>query len=358
MDNLQLLIVEDEEKQRKMYSDQINFYNKSSEIKIDFSLIDDLNSGLEEINKKFFDAAIIDLKLSKSEDMPEGNIIIKQIQENKRFPVIVISGFIEDLDDRIIENALLKKYDRANCDIQNILKDIVSVYNTGITKILGGKGEIEKYLNEIFWKHISGNFESYYDIEDSEKVLLRQISYHLSEYLDNTPEKYNSFEMYIIPPIKSEICTGDILQKSDQFYIVLNPSCDLVIRSYENNIPKRNSDRLLISKINRLKDLNEFSSFVFDTSLGKDKKEIIKKYISNSKRERYHFLPSNKIFSDMIIDFQSLENISFEEVKTYERIAAITGPFIKDIVARFSQYYSRQGQPDFDVDRILNSILR
>ena len=34
----------------------------------------------------------------------------------------------------------------------------------------------------------------------------------------------------------------------------------------------------------------------------------------------------------------------------------VAAPFVKDIVARFSAFYARQGQPDFDFDALLTDL--
>ena len=34
--------------------------------------------------------------------------------------------------------------------------------------------------------------------------------------------------MYIIPPIKKHYHTGDIIEKDDELFIILNPACDIV----------------------------------------------------------------------------------------------------------------------------------
>jgi hypothetical protein len=53
-----------------------------------------------------------------------------------------------------------------------------------------------------------------------------------------------------------------------------------------------------------------------------------------------------------------LYSISIEDLeKNYDRVATISNHFLQDIIARFSQYYSRQGQPDYDFDLMLEKIL-
>ncbi|EMU6246077.1 hypothetical protein WOA06_001781, partial [Campylobacter jejuni] len=45
------------------------------------------------------------------------------------------------------------------------------------------------------------------------------------------------------------------------------------------------------------------------------------------------------------IYFQDLISVKKEEISDYVRVASISYPFLKDIIARFSRYYARQGSP-------------
>jgi hypothetical protein len=56
-----------------------------------------------------------------------------------------------------------------------------------------------------------------------------------------------------------------------------------------------------------------------------------------------------------LIDFQDVTTISF--TNDLERIATISSPFIKDIISRFSNYYSRQGQPTFNQKKIIDGLF-
>ena len=60
--------------------------------------------------------------------------------------------------------------------------------------------------------------------------------------------------------------------------------------------------------------------------------------------------------------------INFRKVNTYKPkdfdskfdkpLVQISMAFTKDIVSRFSSYYSRQGQPDFDFDTLTEELKR
>ena len=88
------------------------------------------------------------------------------------------------------------------------------------------------------------------------------------------------------------------------------------------------------------------------------KKGEVEKYIRNTKKERYHYLPSfGSRIPGFLIDFQDINRINPEDLTTYDRVASVDEPFLKDIIARFTSYYARQGSPDLDMDIILKKLI-
>lgn len=367
--NLELLIVEDDEKQIKIYKDAIDKSNENNdEIKIQYTISKNLDDGLQNLRNpdNKFDVAIVDLKLGADDIEGRGKQIIKEIKDNLRFPIVVITGH-KDLigEDLQNQNYLFKIYNRTEKDTKEILNEIIEIYETGLTKILGRKGLIAKYLQEIFWNHIANNIEELSPFlkssENQEQILLRYILGHLTAYLELNKmgeyEKYNPAEFYIMPPIKNrKITTGDIIKENsqDKYFIVLTPSCDTVIRN-QNGETFRNAEYFILSSPVEWNSIENFNELNVDS--GKGKKNKLNEFIKN-KKERYHFLPPFKNIKGYFIDFQSINSKECESVeKNYTIIAHITKDFLKDIISRFSSYYSRQGQPEinFDVDSLIKS---
>lgn len=364
MSKLNLLIVENDELNVKLYESQVERYNKRSKsLDIECFIKKDLSSGLEALDKEHYDAAIVDLKLSQSTLKAEGNEILLKIKDTKRFPVFIISGFVDDLDDMFDdENTFFKVYDREGLDVQKVLNDMVKIYKTGITNILGRKGVIEKHLNSIFWRHLSGSFEAWLNDEEEtrkEEKLLKYISQYLFQYLDVDEsgefDKYDSHEFYLYPSVRPEYVTGDLFfdKNSNDSFILLTPACDMVIR----DIGTRNADKILLLHICNWNSMTEFSGVSSEMSPNNKKRRKLTDYMQNNK-ERYHFLPPYFDISGGFIDFQSVKSVDAETLNTgYTRIATVSPLFLKDIMARFGRYYSRQGQPDLNIEKIQNQML-
>lgn len=339
---MKLIIVEDDNDQITAYLDAISALNAEGGTQIEEpKIVRTLTEALSAIENENFDAAVVDLKLSNGQDY-EGNDIIKQIVNIKRFPVFVYSAHLGDLDPAIPESFFFQKFEKTGTVLlRDILIKIRDIYKTGVTKILGRGGTIEKHLIDIFWKHVAESFDNLCRKGIDEKQLLRYITGHLYEYLeigeaDGTFKKYLPEEVYIKPSIKSRFFTGSIIKEKngDKKFIILTPQCDIV-----NN----KANHLLLASIRNLTDnlIQEWK---------RSAPEILKNVMNNSGPYQYYFLPPSSNFEGGLVNFQELESVESGSIgERFDIVAAVNSQFLKDIVAKFSFYYSRQGAPEIEV---------
>jgi CheY-like chemotaxis protein len=353
MSPVKLLIIEDEPPQIQVYEDVISQYNKKNDLKIEFTICKSYEEGVKALNTPDYDAAIIDLKLSNTEEL-EGRKLVESVYQKIRIPIIVYSGSIAQIDD-IKENALLKKKLRTE-QLSNILNEIIGIYNTGITRFLRPSGTIDNKLTHIFWNHLSNDLELWIKHNNSD-TLLRYILSHFQEYLDINPigdfEDYHPSEVFIKPPVKKNLHTGDLVKFDGGYYILMTPACDMVFNYKRNEkgelIPYRKADTMLVAPAREF----DYKTLCLNKKGEVDKGKITE-YVKNG-NYRFHYLPPCINENGFLIDFQDLRSISFDS--KIERIATISSPFIKDIISRFANYYSRQGQPTFQQDAIIESFI-
>jgi len=289
--------------------------------------------------------------LSTTSEGSEGNKIIGKIKKCQRFPIFVVSGFPQDLEDSFSgENAFFKVYKRDQKEFKEILNEIVSIYKTDITKILGSGANsiifsIGKKLQELFWSHLSYSFDEISKSSmDTQKVLKRytltQLIEHLSVDEFISPELYYPGEMYVFPPFQKQdhLATGILLKEKDtgNVFIILTPLCDMVIRK-----KGRKAKRISLVRIEEI-----------DGVLSANKKQE-KKLFKNNFCLYYHFLPPAQKFIGGFINFQHINSKEEKEIdKNFLIIGKVAAPFLKDIISRFSSYYARQGQPEIDIQSI------
>lgn len=363
---IKLLIVEDNKSQIQLYEDAIDEFNTNTDIEIIANICETLENGLDVIENKQFDAAIVDLRLTGTDvGNASGNTIILRIVGSIRIPVYIVSGNLQDLDPSIQKNYFIKLIGRDTQEKTDILKDISKTYKTGITNILGNKGLIEVYLNKIFWDHLCKGMDYWADLGVSspevEKYLLRYVISHLGEYLnqnnDGADEICDPAEVYILPPIKTRFSSGDILKEtsSGATYVLMTPACDTVIR-VPGQLGSRKARYFLLVKILEMKLLTDLAG---KPNGSQQKTDLALNYVKNNKGSEYHFLPEFNVMSASVIDFQDVKSVPCGDVESdFTRICSIATSFYKDITSRFSTYYARQGQPEMDFNKLAKDIAK
>ena len=228
MKQLKLLIVDDDPSQVQLLLDKIK--EKSVELKKDEIEIitENFNSGEEAIIRVTsgeYDVAVIDLKLSKDLKKTDGNDVIIEIKKKMRFPIFVLSNFLQDLDPVLEkETDVFKIKERSSTDLGILIDEIVIIYKSGISRLFGESGELVGFvtqaLSELFWERIAVSWkyliEKIPDQSARLKIISRQLSSILKEKMEINDlgfEKSEPFEMYMIPSLKNHTYTGDILKK-------------------------------------------------------------------------------------------------------------------------------------------------
>ncbi|WP_296311002.1 hypothetical protein [Winogradskyella sp. UBA3174] len=346
---MNILVVDDDTKQNKILKDSIELFNKTSNVQITLDEAITLDDGLKKLRKNSYDGAIVDMRLEPNDTDGLGNQILNEIKSKLRFPVRVVSGHLGDLEPELqSENYLFRCTTRGDEDYDVILSEFQDIHSTGITGILNNKGLIETNINNIFWRHISEILPEFVNHKKAnpdwevEKVLLRYISSHILEYLeisiDNNLEPVHNIEFYIKPPVKEKVFTGDILKVvgTNDYGIILTPACDLATDSKRTE-PKAEYVTICI--------IDKYTTITMGKNSG-DTRNLK----SNKADLKFHFLPETILFEGGFINFQRILSVPINDIANkskFEVECVITNPFRKDIISRFGNYFSRQGQPSF-----------
>jgi CheY-like chemotaxis protein len=368
METINILMVEDDSVQQQLYSDAVEDYCQDLD-GIEMNLIFSTNAtdAMSKLDSISFDVVFLDLLLdgdTSSEGIASGNQVLTHILDTDTIrPVVyIVSGTLHSLESRfndVFENPLMRKFSRDE-DTNIVLSDLIKVWKTGVTKILGRSGKLNKLINEIYFKHLAKGFSFWQDKGiDMESALLRYTALHLTEYLD-LPEKdseqeressYFEPEFYIYPPIKNSISTGDIIDFDSKKYVLLTPACDISPRQAPGKI-EYNVDTVILAELVKL-DKNVFDvlgiKYHLTETTPKRWDAFERDQRTKQQKQRFHYIPKYLDICESVIDFKRLRNIPIQDYldngKT-KRIATISTPFLRDIQSRFSSYYGRQGQPN------------
>ncbi|WP_133543433.1 hypothetical protein [Mesocricetibacter intestinalis] len=329
--------------------------------------------------KENFHALIVDLKLESEDERKDdenysGNILLQNIIHKEILPIIVRTGFPNKMTKKINKN-IIKCYSKETPALEEIVKELIDYYKTSMFSIFGSRGKVDEYIKDFFWNILPACFIDKkeelngLDKEIQEKVIIRYVSSWFNnkymfdkKYIDAEP-----IEMYMFPNSIEQVCNCDIYERkykeSCDYYIVLTPSCDLA---------NKKIDEVILCKIKKYNEVPQFieSLTKYNTEPSKTSKnakkakESLTRWFRNAHTGsiRYHFLPKFSKFSGGFIDFRSIISLKYDsktgKIKNryYKKIGVITESFKRDIVARFSSYYHRQGQPEFNSDSVLSNL--
>jgi hypothetical protein len=355
MSDFRLLIADDDEQELNVCRESVTRYQDEKHRDIALVQCKTVDEALQKLDNSF-DGAIIDLKFADQGN--EGNQIIRRIVESQfRIPVAILTGTPGTADSGFSYIGVFKKGETGYNDILDVF---FGIYDTGLTRIMGGRGIIEENLNKVFLHNLLPQSDTWVTYgknspSKTEKALLRFILNHLTQLLDDDEDLCFPEEAYIYPPLHDGLKTGCIVkQKGTQgLCVVLNPACDLIIRGSG----QFNTDRILFVGIDE-------PSKVYDHILEKlktegEKTEKLKTILSNRHTLYHHWLPKTDFFPGGFINFRKLTTLTKKEYeKQFEKPHIQVSPhFVKDILSRFSSYYARQGQPDIQCDKIIGEII-
>ena len=357
MSKLRLLVVEDRAQDITTFRDVLEEYKDDTKRDIDpieCGTSEEAEKALENLDGSF-DGAIIDLKLGNLDD--EGNELIRKIGKSFfRIPIFIFTARPSDVDESIEG---VEVYIKGEIGYYELLDRLWNIYETGLPHIMGGRGEMERVLSEVFKKNIFPQIDKW--IEHSkqdgqnktQRALTRHTLSHLYHLFDDGQEHFFPEEFYLCPPMSESITTGSIVKEnvSNQSFVILSPACDLVIRDKGGF----KTDRILLVNIEQEDNimdeaLTEIKKMPDNRRKKEKMKEKVEEVFKNNYTYYYHWLPKTDFFLGGFLNFRKLkaldENRFAEEFS--KPFIQISPSFVKDIVSRFSSFYARQGQPDID----------
>ena len=171
MSKLRLLIVEDNQRDLRSFRNSVNRYSHEKKRHIESVECQNLDEALKMLDNSF-DGAIIDLKLAHQGD--EGNQVIEKIIESfYRIPVAIFTGNRGSLDENLNEKIMLiDVFIKGATGYDEILDKLWDIYNTGLTRIMGGRELIEQQLSKVSLKNLLPQIDTWvsYGKEDPERT--------------------------------------------------------------------------------------------------------------------------------------------------------------------------------------------
>lgn len=342
---IEILAIEDEKKLREMLEDSVKTYNISKKLdtenKVNIKCLEDDSQLGDLLFRNKYDCLVLDINWGNN-NPNGGRELIRQILENKRIPVVVYSGRLNQIED-IEERFGFQKFDRT-VKFSRVLDYIVSVKQTKIFDLLGYDGELDKIITDIFWKDIDKSLKSInLEEELDSKALARVLTTRIINYLSvsNEDDKYKYYEFYINPSLTKDCHNGDIYKLDDEYFLVITPECQLI----------------KINTVNLIKiDFSEkIEEKVLESPKTEKRMSALRRLITEGDCSEHYIPPFNDL-RHALVNFRNISTLEKSKLTEDKKIITVNPIYMKNIQSRFSQYYSRQGQPDINVDHLYNFI--
>ena len=412
MNPFKILLVEDDEDYQSRFKDSVEVFKKQhNNLDVKYDIKENVRD-VANIKDASYDGAIIDLHLDGNDQ--GGNEIVQNLHDEfSKIPIIFVTSFADSVDHH---PSVINIRRREDGSYHSDLLLFQQIQEIGLTHIIGGGGLIEQQLRDVYLENLLPQIETWIsygeayketDPKRTKKALLRYALNHLLQRLEEDNELFFPEEVYLYPPVidevttKSKLTTGSIVRENTQWFVVLSPACDLVLRNGQSK-----TERILFAEIEKEDDivnrlLNRSQKITDDEKENKVKENILqffeteeetvivnrvlnhlKRITDDEKREEmradilqrlsrnnhtfhYHWLPPVKFkisdnesldFDGGFLNFRKLEALSKKKfrAKFKDPLIQISPFFVKDIVSRFSSYYARQGQPDIDSKDFVN----
>ncbi len=357
MNKIELIVVEDDLGEQQVVRDTAYAYEIDRDRTVGLTFYDNVEEAVANINGNF-DGVILDMKLHN--DQEGGSKILAEMEKASfRVPVVFVTSYPSLVNQSAI---VLRTRVRGEETYREDFDLFFDLYNTGLTKIMGGRGTIEDTLKMVFAKNIMNPPQlaawiqyGKADPARTEKALLRFTLNHLMQLLEDDEADCFPEEVYLYPPLYEGLKSGSIVKQKegDGLRIILNPACDLVVRASG----QFNTDKILLIEI-------DDGPKVYEHVLKKiecveEKRDKMQAILKNRHTLYHHWLPRTNFFPGGFINFRKLTALSKKEfLHQYNRPHIQVSPnFVKDILSRFSSYYARQGQPDIDNSGFVSEVV-
>jgi len=333
----------------------------------------DFDDGLVVLEREHFDLLILDLRrggLKEGEGDDAGLQVLQAIKLRRFIPVVFYTALPKHIPDGI-KTPLVRVVGK-NEGLGGLLTAVKEIFATKLPRVNRGFiRHVEGVQREYMWEFVAKNWAEFGTSSDHTSIayfLARRLAMSLSDaavgqfVLDLggdmgsaalTAGHVHPMRLYVMPPLHIDPLVGELfrgdVEGGEGYWILLTPSCDLA---------QKKADRVVLAKAELLTDMAAHKAVHEGKADGKLKDALkdVERLLSNSKSDRYFYLPECLEIPDLIIDLQHLVGCPCEVLDKLHRVATLDSPFAESLVARFLRYFGRLGTPDLDVLAIMQRL--
>ena len=360
MSKMYILAVDDEDNMISLVEDELNEWNESNNAKDRFfGLVTakNLEEAKERLRHRKIDCALIDLHLpvgnnTERPDPDNGNRLAADILRKTGIPVAIISGHPGEADPDLLRDSNVRAFAKADFGLEDAVEWLAEQWEL-MDALRAVRQMLEQSTAEVFSRRIWPNWQKMaksmgHDSERFATAIARQYASHTAEFLGQDGDDWHPFEAFIIPSyIDDRAHTGDIFSLDDGYWIVLTPQCDMATSKVPN---------VLLAKCSlevkgweeKLKALKETT----DIAQREKAARFFRSFVNQNLSPSEHFLPPVPGQSrPLLVQFGEIQTMPLDKLNGIldVRVAAVSPPFLSNLVQRFGAFISRTGQPNISV---------
>ena len=372
-----VLVVDDEPEIGTTISELLESYVSVSDPRpITTRFEESFDKAVELLVSETFDILVLDIR-DESGHTPSDEAGIEVFDEirTRRFIPIIFYTALPDVSMSISNAPFVQTVSKIAVDpITDLEGAVENVIGSGLPRLLQSVSnhlaEVERAFMADFVEH---NWPDLVDRQDDMAYLLsRRLAVSFEEGAESLAQELGQVgrtslgdaihpTRYYVQPPNSNYKMGDLLAtpKSTEedadarrLYVVLTPSCDLVLRS-----GRMKADRVVLSRCFSLGNFDAYQDWASAPSAKNT--ELLRKLLTSrpkGQEDRYFYLPAAWNVSDSVADLQSVASIPCEELENYRKIASLDSPFAEALSYQFNRYMGRVGMPDLDIDGVLHRL--
>lgn len=370
-----VLVVDDEQDVGETISELLESYRPVSDARpITTRFEKSFDNAADLLASEIFDLLVLDIR-GASGPTPSGEAGIEVFNEirRRRFIPIIFYTALPDVSANISNAPFVQTVSKiAEAPITDLKKATENIINSGLPHLLQS---VSNHLNDVerafMADFVEHNWSSLVDRrEDMAYLLSRRLAVSFEEGAESLAQELGQASgttlgdvvhptRYYVQPPHSNYRMGDILaapvsteeDADETLYIMLTPSCDLVLRS-----EKMKAEMVVLSECRPLHSFEDYQAWKRAPSDNVGRLRRLLTSRPKGQEDRYFYLPAAWNVPDVVADLQRVASIGCDELKSYRKIASLDSPFAEALSYQFNRYIGRVGKPDLDIDGVMHRL--
>lgn len=321
------------------------------------------SKAISRLRNERFDLVTLDVHGDKDGneegDDQRGERVLESLRGTRFVPVIFVTGYAAKVSH--LESVVIKVVTKGGVgEMDSVRAAASSIFATGMPEFAHW---LEAIQRDYLWKTISDHWKEL-SVEatasDLPALVARRIASQIERgALQEDPAKARPIDYYIYPPLSNELHSGNLYKVDDDFFIVVTPACDLVVRKDG----KRKCTDVILVQAEPISKNPLFVNWKMNQWVtgadgdGKGAHDKLVQIIKNNGPDHLHFLPGTFFVPALVGNFQVLKSIPAEELEKTAPLCAIDSPFREEFLLQFSRFYGRLGTPDLAALEIIESFV-